>query len=84
MVRFRHKILTHDILADTDCEVKSIFTAICKTVNEKQLESTNVVLGHTDYYMLTQLRLHLNQQFNLKVRLQDFLAYCIFTDYRIS
>jgi hypothetical protein len=84
MMRFRHKILTHDILADTDCEVELIFTAIYKTVNEKQLEPTNVVLGPTDYYMLTQLRLYLNQSFNLKVSLQDFLAYCVFTDYRLS
>jgi hypothetical protein len=84
MRRFRRKILTHNILADTDCEVELIFTEICKSVNEKQLESTNVVLGQTGYYTLTQLRLYPSQSFSLEIRLHGFFAYCVFTDYRLS
>jgi hypothetical protein len=62
-MRFHHKILTNNILADTDCEVELIFTAICKSVNEKQLESTNAVLGHADYYVLIRLRPDASQSF---------------------
>jgi hypothetical protein len=61
--RFHHKILMHNILADTDCEVELIFTAICKSVNEKQLETTNAVLGNADYYTLTKLYLYLSRSF---------------------
>jgi hypothetical protein len=81
---FHHKILVQNTLSDTNCEVELIFTAIYNSANEKELESTNVVLGHTDYCMLTQLCLYPSQSLRLKVWLHDYLSYRVFTDYRIS
>jgi hypothetical protein len=76
-IKFHHKILTRNILADIDCEVELIFTAICKSVNEKQLETTNVVLGYADYYMLTKLCLYASRS----LQSEGLAVYCVFGDY---